>query len=51
MMYDDKEIKVSLWLLWQPNYQSSDASGLCLLTLGISIPNMNSIQLNTNELL
>ena len=40
-----------MWLSWQQCYHSNEVFGWCLLSQGISIPNINSIQLRTNKLL
>ena len=43
-------METSLWLLWQWSYYSNEVCGLCLLSQGISLPNMNSIGLTTKKL-
>ena len=38
LLKDDKEVEVSLLLLWQPNYNRSKTSCLSLLLSDVSIP-------------
>ena len=44
-------IKISSWLPWQLSYHNNEVIGWCLLCQGTSIPNIDSIQFKTKELL